>query len=65
LIPMGGFSAFDSKNGPLYDPLGPPLFNDTLKRYLKTDISVNSMPYHINDPEFAIAIVDQLERLLN
>ena len=65
LIPMGGFSAFDSENGPLHDPLGPTIFNDTLKKYLKSDISVNSMPYHINNPEFAIAIVDQLERLLN
>lgn len=63
LIPMGGFSAFDSKDGPLYDPHGPLLFNEAVRKELREDIPVHSLPYHINDPEFAIAIVQHLEGL--
>lgn len=64
LIPMGGFSAFDSENGPLYDPHGPELFSKAVIKELREDIPVYSLPYHINDPEFAAAVVQHLEVLL-
>ncbi|HBF42412.1 MAG TPA: UPF0261 family protein [Desulfobacteraceae bacterium] len=61
-VPMGGFSAFDSKEGPLYDPIAPELFAAALKKALKTESSLHLLPYHINDPEFAAALIQALEK---
>ena len=60
LIPMNGFSAFDSLEGPLYDPDAPQLFAQTLRQHLRDQKTVSLLPYHINDPEFARAILDVL-----
>ena len=57
LIPMDGFSAFDSKKGPLYDPDAPQLFADTLQKHLNDQTAASLFPYHINDPEFSLAIL--------
>jgi len=61
-VPMGGFSAFDSKEGPLYDPIAPKLFAVALKKTLNTESSLHLLPYHINDPEFAEALIQALEK---
>jgi uncharacterized protein (UPF0261 family) len=63
LIPMGGFSAFDSKEGPLYDPIAPELFAAALKKTLNIESSLHLLSYHINDPEFAEALIQALEKL--
>jgi uncharacterized protein (UPF0261 family) len=63
LVPMKGFSAFDHPEGPLYDPQAPGLFSKTLKNDLKDINSVALLPYHINDPEFAQAIIEKLGKL--
>ncbi|MEJ2165150.1 MAG: Tm-1-like ATP-binding domain-containing protein [Desulfobacterales bacterium] len=60
LVPMGGFSAFDSRQGPLYDQEAPELFAAALKADLDGKISCNLLPYHINDPEFSQAILAAL-----
>ena len=62
-VPMGGFSAFDSKQGPLYDPQGPEIFASALKKFLHPVSSLHLLPYHINDPEFAEALIQGLEKL--
>ncbi|MFH1243615.1 MAG: Tm-1-like ATP-binding domain-containing protein [Pseudomonadota bacterium] len=64
LVPMGGFSAFDSKGGPLHDPEGPGLFSKTLKENLSVDSTLHLLPYHINDPEFASAVIDTIKTLV-
>jgi uncharacterized protein (UPF0261 family) len=64
LIPMAGFSAFDSKQGPLYDPQAPQLFAGTLQEYLKDHRTASLLPYHVNDPEFAVAILDAFYQLM-
>ena len=61
-VPMGGFSAFDSKEGPLYDPIAPELFAAALKKTLTTESSLHLLPYHINDPGFAGALIEALEK---
>ena len=63
LIPMDGFSAFDSKEGPLYDPDAPQLFAKTLQEHLNDQMTVSLLPYHINDPEFAVAILEAIDQL--
>ena len=65
LIPMDGFSAFDSKEGPLYDPDAPQLFAKTLQDHLNDQMTVSLLPYHINDPEFSLAILDAVENLVS
>jgi uncharacterized protein (UPF0261 family) len=62
LIPMDGFSAFDSKGGPLYDPDAPQLFADTLQAHLSEHINVSLLPCHINDPGFSEAILKTLSQ---
>ena len=63
LIPMAGFSAFDSQEGPLYDPEAPDLFVNTLQKNIDEHISLNLLPHHINDPEFGRAILEAFTRL--
>ena len=63
-IPMGGFSAFDSKEGPLYDPEARELFAATLKGALNSESSLHLLSYHINDPEFAAALIQALEEVV-
>jgi len=57
LIPLGGFSVLDAQEGPLYDPEAPQLFAEKMKEALRADIPLLALPYHVNDPEFAMAIV--------
>lgn len=64
IVPMGGFSAFDSREGPLYDPGGPHVFVDSLRGRLKKVIPLQTVPCHINDPEFADILLAQIARLM-
>jgi uncharacterized protein (UPF0261 family) len=63
LIPLGGFSVFDCQEGPLYDPKAPQLFAQKMKEALRTDIPLLALPYHVNDSEFAMALVQSLNRI--
>lgn len=64
MVPFGGFSAFDSEDGPLHDPEGPRLFWQALKQNLLSGSSVQLLPHHINDPEFASAVMGSLNTLM-
>jgi uncharacterized protein (UPF0261 family) len=64
LIPLDGFSAFDSKEGPLYDPAAPQLFVKTFQEHLNDHGTLSLLPYHINDPEFAEAIIEAFYQLM-
>lgn len=59
-LPQKGISAIDAPGMPFYDPDATSALLDELNiRIEKTDIrEVKMFPYHINDPEFAIALVD-------
>jgi uncharacterized protein (UPF0261 family) len=63
LIPKHGFSAFDREGGPLHDPEAPGIFDRAFRKALQRDILLETLPYHINDPEFAEAIIQALKRL--
>ncbi len=62
LIPSGGFSAFDSEGGPLWNPKGRQIFIENLTRNV-SDSHVRMLDCHINDPEFVSAIMDSVRQL--
>ncbi len=62
LIPMGGFSAFDSDSGPMPDQKARQCFTDALQQRLNENSRSQILPYHINDPDFAQIVVQVLER---
>jgi len=64
LVPMGGFSAFDSDGGPLPDPKARQQFVQNLEETLKERSLLQVMPCHINDPEFADAITGAIGRVM-
>jgi uncharacterized protein (UPF0261 family) len=64
LIPQGGFSAFDRPGAPFHEPRAPEIFAQTFKKKLKEGIPLHIMPFHINDPEFAQALIRAFETLV-
>ncbi|CAM0912149.1 unnamed protein product [Alopecurus aequalis] len=59
-LPQKGISAIDAPGMPFYDPEATSALLDELNtRIVKTENrQVELLPYHINDPEFANALVD-------
>jgi uncharacterized protein (UPF0261 family) len=53
LIPAGGWSEADRKDGPLHDPTISNAFIQRLKHDLNSRIEVKEANLHINDPAFA------------
>jgi uncharacterized protein (UPF0261 family) len=64
LIPLGGFSAFDRPGEPFYEPRAPEIFAQTFKKKLKAGIPLHILPFHINDPEFAQALIQAFDTLV-
>ena len=62
LVPMGGFSAFDSEGGPLWNPQGRQVFVDHLTENISGS-QVKILDCHINDPKFALAIIENMREL--
>jgi uncharacterized protein (UPF0261 family) len=56
-VPLKGFSNHDSPDGYLHDPSLPPVFAEHLQRALPDGVPVHVLPLHINDAEFADALV--------
>jgi len=61
LIPMGGFSAFDSTGGPLETPENREIFLQTLRAGLPAGVRCMESPHHINAPEFAAGILEVVD----
>lgn len=64
LVPLSGFSAFDSPEGPLPDPEAPEVFAWVLQQNLSPRVNLKLLPHHINDAEFTRAVIDALDALL-
>ncbi|KAK9113073.1 hypothetical protein Scep_020592 [Stephania cephalantha] len=58
-IPEKGISALDAPGKPFYDPEATSSLISELEMLIETNVDrqVNKFPYHINDPEFADALV--------
>jgi len=59
LLPLGGVSAIDIPGGPFYDPEADRALFDALRRSVvqTPNRQLVELPYHINDPAFAAAVV--------
>jgi len=59
LIPTQGFSALDAEGKPFYDPEANQAFGEGLRSKLSESISLIELDLHINDAEFAEALVQE------
>jgi uncharacterized protein (UPF0261 family) len=63
LIPAGGYSALDIRDGPFWDPEADEAFVATLRKHLRPDIQMDVLPHHINDEAFARAAAEAMLKL--
>ena len=64
LIPSGGYSALDIRDGVFWDPPADEAFVAGLRRELRSDIPIQIDPHHINDEGFARVAAHALLSLL-
>jgi uncharacterized protein (UPF0261 family) len=65
LIPENGVSAIDAPGQPFYDPEADAALFDTLEERLEQtqDRRLERLPYHVNDPEFSTALVENFRSI--
>ena len=65
LLPLGGVSALDAPGEPFWDPAADAALFDTLETELRQTERRRLMrlPYHINDPQFAEAAVEEFLKI--
>ena len=59
-VPLKGFSNHDSPEGHLLDLAMPPLLAEHLHKVMPAGVETRALDYHINDPEFADALFEQV-----
>jgi uncharacterized protein (UPF0261 family) len=66
LIPEKGVSALDAPGQPFYDPEADAALFEAIERTLKATSArrLIRLPHHINDPEFAAALVAQFREIM-
>jgi uncharacterized protein (UPF0261 family) len=63
LLPLGGFSALDHPVGPWPDREAPHVLAEVLRCELDQSRILRPLPLHINDPDFARAVLAELKSL--
>ncbi|GIX13623.1 MAG: hypothetical protein KatS3mg118_1582 [Paracoccaceae bacterium] len=65
LLPMGGVSALDAPGQPFHDPAADRALFDALEATVRQTATrqIIRLPHHINDPEFAAALVEAFRAL--
>jgi uncharacterized protein (UPF0261 family) len=65
LLPTGGVSALDAPGAPFWDPEADEALFATLEREVEqtAERQVTRLPHHVNDPEFADALVSALREV--
>jgi uncharacterized protein (UPF0261 family) len=64
LLPLRGVSMIDREGQPFHDPAADAALFQALRAGLMPEIRVRELDAHINDPDFAIALADELLALL-
>ncbi len=64
LLPMRGVSMIDREGQPFHDPAADAALFGALREGLRKGIRVRELDAHVNDPEFAHALADELLALL-
>lgn len=65
LLPTAGLSIPNTPDGPFWNPEADAKFRETVKQNLKPDIEVESLDFHINDPELGRIAADKFVALYN
>jgi uncharacterized protein (UPF0261 family) len=63
LFPLRGWSSLDREGSILYDPKKDWVFVEELRRNLKPEIEIEEVDYNLEDPPFALALVEKLDFL--
>jgi uncharacterized protein (UPF0261 family) len=64
ILPLQGFSAFDSPGKPFYDLKTDAVFIEAIKKQVPKNIPVKEVPAHINDPLFAEWVLKTFRELV-
>jgi len=64
LIPLRGWSSLDREGSILYDPKEDKIFVEELRGKLRPDIEIEEIDCNLEDPEFALALVEKLDNML-
>ncbi len=64
LVPMKGWSAADSVDGPLHDPEVSRVFLERFRAVLDPAVDIGQTDDHINDPEFALKAAELMDRMI-
>jgi uncharacterized protein (UPF0261 family) len=59
-VPLRGISAISGADGPFYDPEADEALFAAVRQYLPANVQLHELDYHINDHEFAHAMVTWL-----
>jgi uncharacterized protein (UPF0261 family) len=65
LLPLRGVSMIDRDGQPFHDPKADAALFGALRDGLRSDVRLRELDAHINDPEFAHALADELLALLS
>jgi uncharacterized protein (UPF0261 family) len=63
-VPLRGISAISGEGGPFFDPAADAALRAGLASALAASVEVHELDVHINDPEFATAMVARLDAFL-
>ncbi len=63
-VPLKGVSAIDIEGGPFHDPAADEALFEALRHDCPANVELHELEYNVNDPEFAIAMVDRLVEFL-
>jgi len=64
LLPTRGVSMIDREGQPFHDPVADKTLFAALREVLRKEVRVRELDAHVNDPEFAHALADELLALL-
>ncbi len=63
LVPLRGWSSVDKPGSVLYNPEEDRLFFEELKAHLTTEIPIEEVDCNLEDPEFALALVERFDKM--
>jgi uncharacterized protein (UPF0261 family) len=64
LLPLRGVSMIDAPGQPFHDPDADAALFSSLKQHARSNIVIRDVDAHINDPQFAHALADELLALI-
>jgi uncharacterized protein (UPF0261 family) len=63
IFPLRGWSSLEREGSILYDPEQDRVFVEELRRNLRPEIEIEEVDCNLEDPPFALALVEKLETL--